>query len=147
MLVSVYPLWRLYSCVITLTRTCPPCLHFICILTAEGNCTRSLDAPLWVALAIVQSYNPRRKVPRSEISMSDLELCISKAAFSAAQHSGIVLVWFLNIELFSNLKHALEYRNATHLFSNACQLSKCMLFQVICTHQKILFSLNVYLIS
>ncbi|XP_035818674.1 probable helicase CHR10 isoform X4 [Zea mays] len=90
----------------------------------EGNCTRSLDAPLWVALAIVQSYNPRRKVPRSEISMSDLELCISKAAFSAAQHSGIVLVWFLNIELFSNLKHALEYRNATHLFSNACQLSK-----------------------
>ncbi|XP_020399594.1 probable helicase CHR10 isoform X5 [Zea mays] len=56
----------------------------------EGNCTRSLDAPLWVALAIVQSYNPRRKVPRSEISMSDLELCISKAAFSAAQHSAAI---------------------------------------------------------
>jgi len=58
--------------------------------TAEANCTQSLDAPLWVALAIVQSYNPRRKVPRSEISMPDLELCLSKAAFSAAQHSGSV---------------------------------------------------------
>lgn len=87
---------------------------------AEANCTRSLDAPLYVALAIVQSYNPRRKVPRSEISMSDLELCLSKAAFSAAKHSGIVPVWFLNIELFKNLKHALEYLNATHLFTNAC---------------------------
>ncbi|OQU93487.1 hypothetical protein SORBI_3001G543100 [Sorghum bicolor] len=56
----------------------------------EANCTRSLDAPLWVALAIVQSYNPRRKVPRSEISMSDLELCLSKAAFSAAPHSAAI---------------------------------------------------------
>ncbi|KAG2555429.1 hypothetical protein PVAP13_9KG246600 [Panicum virgatum] len=54
----------------------------------EVNCTRSLDAPLWVALAIVQSYSRRRKVPRSEISIPDLELCLSKAAFSAAQHSG-----------------------------------------------------------
>jgi len=58
--------------------------------TAEANCTQSLDAFLWVPLAIVQSYNPRRKVPRSEISMPDLELCLSKAAFSAAQHSGSV---------------------------------------------------------
>ncbi|OQU93486.1 hypothetical protein SORBI_3001G543100 [Sorghum bicolor] len=64
-------------------------LHLI-QLDAEANCTRSLDAPLWVALAIVQSYNPRRKVPRSEISMSDLELCLSKAAFSAAPHSAAI---------------------------------------------------------
>lgn len=56
----------------------------------EDKCTRSLDAPLWVALAIVQSYNPRRKVPRSEISMPDLELCLSKAAFSAAQRSAAI---------------------------------------------------------
>uniref|UniRef100_A0A0A9EN59 Uncharacterized protein n=1 Tax=Arundo donax TaxID=35708 RepID=A0A0A9EN59_ARUDO len=40
-----------------------------------------------MALAIVQSYNQRRKVPRSEISIPDLELCLSKAAFSAAQCS------------------------------------------------------------
>ncbi|XP_062209510.1 probable helicase CHR10 isoform X2 [Phragmites australis] len=56
----------------------------------EANCSRSFEAPLWVALAIVQSYNPRRKVPRSEISMSDLELCLSKAAFSAAQRSASI---------------------------------------------------------
>ncbi|WVZ55040.1 hypothetical protein U9M48_005757 [Paspalum notatum var. saurae] len=56
----------------------------------ENKCARSLDAPLWVALAIVQSYNPRRKVPRSEISIPDLELCLSKAAFSAAQHSAAI---------------------------------------------------------
>lgn len=56
----------------------------------EANCSWSLDAPLWVALAVVQSYNPRRKVPRSEISIPDLELCLSKAAFSAAQHSASI---------------------------------------------------------
>ncbi|KAG8100810.1 hypothetical protein GUJ93_ZPchr0013g36011, partial [Zizania palustris] len=53
-----------------------------------ANCNQSLDAPLWVALAVVQSYNPRHKVPRSEISIPDLELSLSRAAFSAAQHSG-----------------------------------------------------------
>jgi hypothetical protein len=62
--------------------------HCICVLHAEAKCNRSLDAPLWVALAVVQSYNPRRKVPRSEISIPDLELCLSRVAFSAAQHSG-----------------------------------------------------------
>jgi len=71
----------------------------------EVNCTRSLDAPLWVALAIVQSYSRRRKVPRSEISIPDLELCLSKAAFSAAQRSGSVPFWFLDIKLFTNLEH------------------------------------------
>ncbi|KAF0932789.1 hypothetical protein E2562_012125 [Oryza meyeriana var. granulata] len=56
----------------------------------EAKCNRSLDAPLWVALAVVQSYNPRRKVPRSEISIPDLELCLSRVAFSAAQHSASI---------------------------------------------------------
>ncbi|XP_040991385.1 LOW QUALITY PROTEIN: probable helicase CHR10 [Juglans microcarpa x Juglans regia] len=42
--------------------------------------------PQWVALAVVQSYNSRRKVPRSKISLSDLECCLSKASFSAAQN-------------------------------------------------------------
>lgn len=46
------------------------------------------NAPKMVALAVVQSYNPRRKVPRSEISLVHLESCLSKAAFSAAQNSG-----------------------------------------------------------
>ncbi|KAL4324974.1 hypothetical protein GQ457_11G000670 [Hibiscus cannabinus] len=45
------------------------------------------NTPLWVALAVVQSYNPRRKIPRSDISMPDLERCLSKASFSAAENS------------------------------------------------------------
>lgn len=45
---------------------------------------------LWVALAVVQSYNPRRKVPRSDISIPDLECCLSKASFSAAQNSASI---------------------------------------------------------
>lgn len=49
----------------------------------------SPHAPQWVALAVVQSYNPRRKVPRGSISIPDLERCLSKASYSAAQKSGI----------------------------------------------------------
>ncbi|XP_073260480.1 probable helicase CHR10 isoform X3 [Populus alba] len=48
------------------------------------------DTPRWVALAVVQSYNPRRKVPRSEISILDLEACLSKASFAAAQNSASI---------------------------------------------------------
>lgn len=48
------------------------------------------DAPRWVALAVVQSYNPRRKVPRSNISITDLEQCLSKVSFTAAQNSASV---------------------------------------------------------
>ncbi|KAK4752505.1 hypothetical protein SAY87_021303 [Trapa incisa] len=44
----------------------------------------------WVALAVVQSYNPRRKVPRSNISIPDLEICLSKACFLAAQNSASI---------------------------------------------------------
>ncbi|RLN15743.1 hypothetical protein C2845_PM02G40470 [Panicum miliaceum] len=95
----------------------------------EANCNRSLDAPLWVALAIVQSYNPRRKFPRSEISMPDLELCLSKAAFSAAQHSGSVPFWFLGIKLLRNLEHIFELPNTIPTLPNLCQLSICLLVQ------------------
>ncbi|KAK8481637.1 hypothetical protein V6N12_033742 [Hibiscus sabdariffa] len=48
------------------------------------------NTPLWVALAVVQSYNPRRKIPRSDISMPDLERCLSKASFSAAENSASI---------------------------------------------------------
>ncbi|KAJ4892347.1 SNF2 domain-containing protein / helicase domain-containing protein [Raphanus sativus] len=43
--------------------------------------------PLWVALAVTQSYRPKRKVPRSSISIPDLERCLAKASFSASQKS------------------------------------------------------------
>lgn len=55
---------------------------------AVGGQLNDGGMPQWVALAVVQSYNPRRKVPRSSISTSDLELCISKASSVAAQKSG-----------------------------------------------------------
>ncbi|PON61206.1 SNF2 domain-containing protein / helicase domain-containing protein [Parasponia andersonii] len=53
----------------------------------EDSDNKEGNSPQWVALAVVQSYNPRRKVPRSNISIPDLELCISKASFSAAENS------------------------------------------------------------
>uniref|UniRef100_A0A9I9DRE4 Helicase CHR10 n=1 Tax=Cucumis melo TaxID=3656 RepID=A0A9I9DRE4_CUCME len=61
-----------------------------CGLDANDNKQQSDNAPQWVALAVVQSYNPRRKVPRSKISLPDLENCISKASSSAAQHSASI---------------------------------------------------------
>ncbi|KAL6564781.1 hypothetical protein OROMI_016231 [Orobanche minor] len=47
------------------------------------------NAPQWVALAVVQSYNPRCKVPRSGISISDLDVCLAKASFTASRHSAL----------------------------------------------------------
>ncbi|KAF7844920.1 putative helicase CHR10 isoform X1 [Senna tora] len=51
------------------------------------------STPKWVALAVVQSYNPRRKVPRSNISLLHLESCLSKAAFSATQNSEVSFIF------------------------------------------------------
>ncbi|GMY23292.1 probable helicase CHR10 isoform X1 [Fagus crenata] len=65
-------------------------LHLIRI--NEGCDEQNVDGspPQWVALAVVQSYNVRRKVPRSKISLPDLERCLSKASFSAAQNSASI---------------------------------------------------------
>ncbi|KAG6630591.1 hypothetical protein CIPAW_13G029900 [Carya illinoinensis] len=68
----------------------PGDLHLIRI---NGDCNEeNADdcPPQWAALAVVQSYNSRRKVPRSKISLSDLECCLSKASFSAAQNSASI---------------------------------------------------------
>ncbi|GAB4844308.1 Probable helicase chr10 [Ancistrocladus abbreviatus] len=65
-------------------------LHLIQIDDDSAVQCTNANASCWVALAIVQSYNPRRKVPRSDISILDLERCISKAAFSAAQNSASI---------------------------------------------------------
>ncbi|KAL1802765.1 hypothetical protein ACET3Z_031412 [Daucus carota] len=55
------------------------------ISESKHNCT-----PQWVALAVVQSYSARRKIPRSDISMSDLEQCVLKASSTAAQRSASI---------------------------------------------------------
>eukprot|EP00268_Persea_americana_P027612 TRINITY_DN26957_c0_g1_i14.p1 TRINITY_DN26957_c0_g1~~TRINITY_DN26957_c0_g1_i14.p1 ORF type:complete len:570 (+),score=115.24 TRINITY_DN26957_c0_g1_i14:559-2268(+) len=65
-------------------------LHLIKINEGEDENNMDENAPQWVALAVVQSYNPRRKVPRSNISIPDLEQCLLKASFSAAQNSASI---------------------------------------------------------
>ncbi|WOL06240.1 hypothetical protein Cni_G14972 [Canna indica] len=65
-------------------------LHLIKLNDSCGDESIVKNWPVWVALAVVQSYNPRRKVPRSNISMDDLEKCLSKASFAAAQNSASI---------------------------------------------------------
>ncbi|XP_056693459.1 probable helicase CHR10 isoform X1 [Spinacia oleracea] len=65
-------------------------LHLIQIDDVESEQIKDSGMPWWVALAVVQSYNPRRKVPRSSISISDLDLCLSKASSAAAQNSASI---------------------------------------------------------
>ncbi|KAK2975776.1 hypothetical protein RJ640_014599, partial [Escallonia rubra] len=62
-------------------------LHLIEVTEDVVERSESQNAPHWVALAVVQSYNPRRKVPRSNISISELECCLSKASSVAAENS------------------------------------------------------------
>ncbi|KAL3742637.1 hypothetical protein ACJRO7_018021 [Eucalyptus globulus] len=65
-------------------------LHLGCTADHEHEQNVRDDHTEWVALAVVQSYNPRRKAPRSNISLPDLESCLSKASYSAAQNSASI---------------------------------------------------------
>ncbi|CAL5191787.1 unnamed protein product [Lathyrus oleraceus] len=65
-------------------------LHLIRLEDGCDDQNMDGNAPKMVALAVVQSYNPRRNVPRSETSLVHLESCLSKAAFSAAQNSASI---------------------------------------------------------
>ncbi|KAH7687606.1 DNA helicase protein [Dioscorea alata] len=65
-------------------------LHLIHLTSLDGDSNTTTAVPLLVALAVVQSYNPRRKVPRSNISVPDLERCLAKASFAAAQKSASI---------------------------------------------------------
>ncbi|PQP97495.1 putative helicase CHR10 isoform X1 [Prunus yedoensis var. nudiflora] len=65
-------------------------LHLIRVNEDANEQKMDCNPPQWVALAVVQSYNPRRKVPRSKISIPDLERCLLKASFSAAQNSASI---------------------------------------------------------
>ncbi|XP_010506437.1 PREDICTED: probable helicase CHR10 [Camelina sativa] len=62
-------------------------LHLITINDNDDQQSTEDSKPLWVALAVTQSYNPKRKVPRGSISIPDLERCLGKASFSASQKS------------------------------------------------------------
>lgn len=65
-------------------------LHLIRVDNGHDEQFMDGKMPQWVALAVVQSYNPRRKTPRSGISISDLELCLSKASSAAVQNSASI---------------------------------------------------------
>lgn len=65
-------------------------LHLIRVNEDANEQKMDCNPPQWVALAVVQSYNPRRKVPRSKLSIPNLERCLSKASFSAAQNSASI---------------------------------------------------------
>ncbi|KAL5571641.1 hypothetical protein UlMin_021238 [Ulmus minor] len=65
-------------------------LHLIRVNDDSNGQSSDDSTPQWVALAVVQSYNPRRKVPRSDISIPDLERCLSKASFSAAEKAASI---------------------------------------------------------
>uniref|UniRef100_A0A0D3BPZ7 Helicase C-terminal domain-containing protein n=1 Tax=Brassica oleracea var. oleracea TaxID=109376 RepID=A0A0D3BPZ7_BRAOL len=67
-------------------------VHLIKIDDNDEQENTEESKPLWVALAVTQSYRPKRKVPRSSISIPDLERCLAKASFSASQKSGIITV-------------------------------------------------------
>ncbi|KAL0862235.1 hypothetical protein Bca101_041353 [Brassica carinata] len=62
-------------------------LHLIKLDENDEQENTEESKPLWVALAVTQSYRPKRKVPRSSISIPDLERCLAKASFSASQKS------------------------------------------------------------
>ncbi|KAL3537043.1 hypothetical protein ACH5RR_000409 [Cinchona calisaya] len=65
-------------------------LHIVEIKEDFGEGGDGSPVRQWVALAIVQSYNPRRKVPRSNMSIPDLEQCLAKASFFACQNSASI---------------------------------------------------------
>ncbi|KAM3685410.1 hypothetical protein ACJW31_11G115400 [Castanea mollissima] len=65
-------------------------LHLIRINEDSDEQNMDGGSPQWVALAVVRSYSVRRKIPRSNISLPDLERCLSKASFSAAQNSASI---------------------------------------------------------
>ncbi|XP_027161821.1 probable helicase CHR10 [Coffea eugenioides] len=65
-------------------------LHVVEITKDSGEVASGSPVRQWVALAVVQSYNPRHKVPRSNISIPDLECCLAKASFFASQNSASI---------------------------------------------------------
>ncbi|EXB89101.1 Chromodomain-helicase-DNA-binding protein 1-like protein [Morus notabilis] len=65
-------------------------LHLIRVNENSSEQSTDSDTPQWVAVAVLQSYSSRRKIPRSNISIRDLESCIAKASYAAAQNAGTI---------------------------------------------------------
>lgn len=57
------------------------------LLSLDGD-----NKNLWVGLGVVQSFDRRRKTPRSDISLPGLEACLRKVTSSAAAMSGMHLI-------------------------------------------------------
>ncbi|KAM0976319.1 hypothetical protein FF1_019304 [Malus domestica] len=56
-------------------------LHLIRVYEDSDEPEMDSNRPQWVALAIVRSYNPRRKVPRGKISIPNLKVAYRKHHF------------------------------------------------------------------
>ncbi|CAM6097680.1 unnamed protein product [Calypogeia fissa] len=103
-------------------------LHLIPVPGTENSATKSFDEldqsgnHLWVALAVVQTYDRRRKIARSDISLPDLEVCIHKLAASAARLSASVHMprihagsgWYMVERLLR--KYATMYQAHFHVY-------------------------------
>ncbi|KAJ7535791.1 hypothetical protein O6H91_12G046000 [Diphasiastrum complanatum] len=57
---------------------------------AQCSTAQSAENHLLVSLAVVQTYDHRRKVPRSSMSLAAFESCLKKVCASAIKHSGSV---------------------------------------------------------
>mgnify|MGYP006962887030 FL=1 len=63
---------------------------------------------LYVGLGVVQSYDSRRKIPRNDISIPALEVCLRKATKSATAMSGMgtllkkVLTQYMNVCVYGH---------------------------------------------
>ncbi|KAL3693838.1 hypothetical protein R1sor_007489 [Riccia sorocarpa] len=65
-------------------------VHLVPLSDSDANNMNSGSNEIWVALCVVQSYDGRRKVPRSDISLSHLESCFRKIATVAHKHSASI---------------------------------------------------------
>lgn len=89
----------------------------LCCADSDDQQNTEESKPLWVAVAVTQSYNPRRKVPRSSISIPDLESCLAKASFSASQKSGNFIAFF-KVSSYLELKTKVFPKSLTLLLSS-----------------------------
>ena len=54
----------------------------------DATAVAGAGALRFVGVAVIQTYDRRRKVPRSDISMSAFETCLRKVVTAAKEHSG-----------------------------------------------------------
>lgn len=54
----------------------------------DASAVANAGATRFVGVAVIQTYSRRRKIPRSDISMSAFETCLRKVVTAAKANSG-----------------------------------------------------------